>query len=198
MPMCPFSSLILCVCTQSPFPPAHHWSMASSLQQVKAVPSSFLLHDLLLELHHCLPNILLKSSGEGHCCLFIYLLMNSLTIELLSHFLVVQSPYHRLSVLLRPRLVGQLIPILFKPKYFSSGFLDRGTIHIIKGHWGSQSAGGKLDGFQTNLLSRKFLLAASVQREDVINRALGKGQVFPSSEFSAWWCIIKVYNKVGN
>lgn len=107
------------------------------------------------------------------------------------------------SVLLRLRLLGQLIPILFKKKYFSSGFLDRGThaktIHIKMTLGRSKCWRWSLMALKLILLSRKFLwLPLRKEKMEYTNKAWGQGRVFPSSEFSAWWNIMKVYNHVGN
>lgn len=58
---------------------------------------------------------------------------------------------------------------------------------------------GSLMAFKLILLSRKFLwLPLRKEEMEYTNKAWGKGRVFPSSEFSAWWNIMKVYNNVGN
>lgn len=101
--------------------------------------------------------------------------------ESLRHSLAVQFPYHRLSVLLWLRFLGQLIPTFFRKKYFSSGLLDWGpstkTIHTKKTLGRSKCWSGEgLDGFEMNSTFQKVSAGFSEEVESGINKqSLGEG-----------------------
>lgn len=52
--------------------------------------------------------------------------------------------------------------------------------------------------FKQILLSRKFLLAAPEEEDEINRQSLGLEAAISSLEFSVWWNTGKMYNKVGN